>query len=119
MEMRRRLRILVVDDDVADRRIIRRTLTSNAFEVDMVEAISVDQGLGLLREYSFDLILLDYRMPGVDGIQMVEELRSRPDLGQVAIIMMSASESETLAVQCIEAGAQDFILKSSKEIRKP
>ncbi|MGQ8365500.1 putative bifunctional diguanylate cyclase/phosphodiesterase [Glaciecola sp. 1036] len=112
MEMRRRLRVLVVDDDLVDRKIIRRTLTANSFEVDMVEATSVTQGLGLLRESSFDVILLDYRMPGTDGIQMVRELRSRPDLGSVAIIMMSSAESEALAVECIEAGAQDFILKS-------
>ncbi|MFC3121369.1 putative bifunctional diguanylate cyclase/phosphodiesterase [Agaribacter flavus] len=112
MEMRRRLKVLVVDDDLVDRKIIRRTLTANSFDVDIIEAISVNEGLGKLRQESFDVILLDYRMPGSDGIEMVHQLRSRPDLGSVAIVMMSSAESEELAVECIEAGAQDFILKS-------
>lgn len=112
MEMRRRLNVLLVDDDMADRRIIRRTLAENAADVKVVEAVSVAEGLGILQSQSFDVILLDYRMPGTSGIEMVQELRSRPDLGSIAIVMMSSSENESLAVKCIEAGAQDFIQKS-------
>lgn len=112
MEMRRRLHVLLVDDDIADRRIIRRTLAENAADVKIVEASSVEEGLGILHHQSFDAILLDYKLPGANGIEMVQELRSRPDLGSIAIIMMSASENEALAVQCIECGAQDFIQKS-------
>jgi diguanylate cyclase (GGDEF)-like protein len=112
MEMRRRLHVLLVDDDLADRRIIRRTLAENAADVKIVEAVSVEEGLGILQHTSFDAILLDYKLPGANGIEMVQELRSRPDLGSIAIIMMSASENEALAVQCIESGAQDFIQKS-------
>lgn len=112
MEMRRRLNVLLVDDDIADRRIVRRTLAENAVEVKVVEAVSVLEGLGMLQHQIFDIILLDYRMPEVTGIEMVKQLRARPDLGSVAIVMMSASENEALAIQCIEAGAQDFIKKS-------
>jgi diguanylate cyclase (GGDEF)-like protein len=112
MEMRRRLHVLLVDDDLADRRIIRRTLTENAADVKIVEAVSVEEGLGILQNQSFDVILLDYKLPGANGIEMVQELRSRPDLGSIAIIMMSSSENEALAVQCIESGAQDFIQKT-------
>lgn len=110
--MRRRLHVLLVDDDLADRRIIRRTLAENAADVKIIEAVSVEEGLGILQHTSFDAILLDYKLPGANGIEMVQELRSRPDLGSIAIIMMSASENEALAVQCIESGAQDFIQKS-------
>jgi diguanylate cyclase (GGDEF)-like protein len=112
MEMRRRLHVLLVDDDLADRRIIRRTLAENAADVKIVEAVSVEEGLGILQNQSFDVILLDYKLPGANGIEMVQKLRSRPDLGSIAIIMMSASQNEALAVQCIESGAQDFIQKS-------
>lgn len=115
MEMRRKLNVLLVDDDVADRKIIKRTLAENAVDVSVVEAVSVLEGLGILQNQTFDIILLDYRMPGVTGIEMVQQLRSRPDLGSVAIVMMSASENEALAVKCIEAGAQDFIQKSDLE----
>ncbi|MFW8590873.1 putative bifunctional diguanylate cyclase/phosphodiesterase [Glaciecola sp. 2405UD65-10] len=112
MEMRRRLNVLLVDDDMADRKIIKRTLAENATEVIVTEAVSVAEGLGFLQEHKFDVILLDYRMPGATGIEMVQELRSRPDLGSIAIVMMSASENESLAVKCIESGAQDFIQKT-------
>ena len=111
MEMRRRLNVLLVDDDIADRKIIRRTLAENVTEVKVVEASSVAEGLGIMQSQNFDVILLDYRMPDVSGLEMVQQLRSRPDLGSIAIVMMSASENEALAVQCIEAGAQDFIQK--------
>ncbi|WP_395338160.1 EAL domain-containing protein [Ningiella sp. W23] len=112
MEMRRRLDVLVVDDDFADRKIIRRTIAENDYDVNVVDASSVDEGLAKLKEQSFDVILLDYKMPNSNGLQMVENLRSRADLGSVAIVMMSSSDSDQLAVACLEAGAQDFILKS-------
>lgn len=110
--MKRRLNVLLVDDDLADRRILKRTLTENEADVKIVEAVSVEAGLCILQNQSFDVILLDYRLPGATGIEMVQELRSRADLGSVAIIMMSASSNEALAVKCIESGAQDFIQKS-------
>ncbi|MGB3725862.1 MAG: EAL domain-containing protein [Glaciecola sp.] len=112
MEMLRKLNVLLVDDDMADRKIIRRTLAENAADITVVEAVSVAEGLGMMQNHTFDVILLDYRMPGASGIEMVQELRSRPDLGSIAIVMMSASENESLAVKCIEAGAQDFIQKA-------
>lgn len=112
MEMRRRLNVLLVDDDLADRKIIRRTLAENAADIKIVEAVSVAEGLGMLRTQSFDVVLLDYKLPGMSGLEMVQELRARPDLGSIAIVMMSSSDNESLAVQCIESGAQDFIQKS-------
>lgn len=112
MEMRRRLDVLVVDDDVADRKIVRRTIAENAYDVNVVEATSVAEGLVELKKHSFDVILLDYKMPNCNGIEMVKTLRAKADLGSVAIVMMSASENDELAVACLEAGAQDFILKS-------
>jgi diguanylate cyclase (GGDEF)-like protein len=112
MEMRRRLDVLVVDDDYADRKIIRRIIAEKAVDANVVEASSVSQGLETLKLQSFDVILLDYKMPNGNGIEMVENLRARADLGSVAIVMMSASDSDELAVACLEAGAQDFILKS-------
>jgi len=110
--MRRRLEVLVVDDDFADRKIIRRTIAEKAINVNVVEASSVADGLSKLKEQRFDIILLDYKMPNGNGLELVERLRARADLGSVAIVMMSASESDELAVACLEAGAQDFILKS-------
>jgi len=107
------MKVLIVDDDVADRRLIQRTLNkSSAFAHDVTEATSVKEGLAALDEQNFDVILLDYSMPQVDGIEMVIEMRAKPGLGETAIVMVSASEDSALALNCIEAGAQDFLPKN-------
>jgi diguanylate cyclase (GGDEF)-like protein len=107
------MKILIVDDDIVDRRIVKRALnsSSNSF-YEIHESSSVAEGLEALRTTHFDVILLDYKMPGADGIEMVIELRAKPDIGNTAIIIISASEDQSLALNCIEAGAQDFLSKN-------
>ncbi|MBQ0799265.1 MAG: EAL domain-containing protein [Porticoccaceae bacterium] len=104
--------ILIVDDDRADREHLRRTLKRNDAECRIVEALTVEEGLERFREQAFDVILLDYRMPKRDGIEMLLELRSEPKENSTAIVMMSTSEEEQLALDCLHAGAQDFLVKS-------
>lgn len=106
------MNILIVDDDVVDRAIIKRVLKKNKDVSSLQEACSVDEGLKATEQGGFDVILLDYRMPKVNGIEMVIKLRSRPNLGETAIVMMSSSDDEVLALSCLQAGAQDFITKS-------
>jgi diguanylate cyclase (GGDEF)-like protein len=104
--------ILLVDDDTVDRAIITRTLKKSNLNVNIVEATGVDQGLQLYSEKSFDVVLLDYNLPLRDGIEMIVEIRSAPEESSTAIVMMSTSEDENLALECIKAGAQDFLIKS-------
>ncbi|MFT5579856.1 MAG: diguanylate cyclase (GGDEF)-like protein, partial [Paraglaciecola psychrophila] len=59
-----------------------------------------------------DIVLLDCKMPRRDGIEMIVELRGLPKNESSAIIMMSSSEDEAIALACIKAGAQDFLPKS-------
>lgn len=107
------MNILLVDDDYTDREIIKRTLTkNNGDEFILQEACSADEGLQAAQDKIFDVLLLDYSMPKINGIEMIVELRSRPNLGETAIIMISASDDEVLALSCLQAGAQDFITKS-------
>lgn len=106
------MNILIVDDDVIDRRIIKRALLNNNNPCNLQGVSSVEKGIKAINHEFFDVLLLDYRMPRVNGIAMVRELRNRPDLGGTAIIMMSSSDDEELALACLEAGAQDFIVKS-------
>jgi diguanylate cyclase (GGDEF)-like protein len=101
-----------VDDDQVDRALVIRTLKKSDLNVKITEALTVDEGLSLFRQASFDIVLLDYRMPKRDGIEMILELRNEPKDNSIAIVMMSASEDEDLALDCIKAGAQDFLVKS-------
>jgi len=105
------MNILIVDDDIVDREHIKRTLRKTEQNCHFVEAESVDEGLEAFKSQQFDIILLDYRMPQRDGIELLLELKSDPQGCSVAIIMLSNSEEEKLALECVQAGAQDFLLK--------
>jgi diguanylate cyclase (GGDEF)-like protein len=104
--------ILLVDDDAMDREVVKRVLKNNQDVSVLHVACSAEEGLKAAANGNFDVLLLDYSMPKIDGIEMVIELRSRPNLGETAIVMMSSSDDEVLALSCLQAGAQDFITKS-------
>ena len=106
------MNILIVDDDIVDRESIKRTLNQSTSHFNFVETESVDEALIVLSEYTFDVILLDYRMPKRDGIELLLELRNVSSDINVAVIMLSNSEETELALECVKAGAQDFLLKN-------
>lgn len=105
------MNVLLVDDDAVDREHIRRELARSGSEMVVYEAQCVEDGIELFDAHSFDIILLDYFMPKRDGMELLIEFRSRPKSLTAAIIIMSHSENEQLAIECIRNGAQDFILK--------
>ncbi|MBA6327481.1 EAL domain-containing protein [Colwellia sp. MB02u-6] len=106
------MNILIVDDDVVDREHLIRTLNKANSDCHIVETESVDEGLAAFKAEKFDVVLLDYRMPKRDGIELLLELRGALVDHSVAIIMLSNSEESDLALECIKNGAQDFLLKS-------
>lgn len=112
------MNILLVDDDKVDRIVITRTLKKSDLSVNITEAKSVEQGLELYTEKCFDIVLLDYNLPLRDGIEMIVEIRNAPKDSSTAIVMMSTSEDEELALECIKAGAQDFLIKSDISAKK-
>ena len=62
------------------------------------------------KTHNYDLILLDYQLPPSNGIEVLRELRGSNEFSS-AIVMVSHSNDEELAVRCVEAGAQDFLMK--------
>lgn len=75
------------------------------------QTASASEGIALAKQHQYDMILLDYQLPPSNGIEVLRELRSNSDFA-TAIVMLSHSNDEELALSCIEAGAQDFIMKS-------
>ena len=100
-------RLLLVDDDRAFRRSTGALLRQDGHEI--TEAADASEAVAALRESEFDLILLDLRMPGLDGIQLVETLREWGEA--IPILMITGFGSVEAAVQAMQTGADDFLTK--------
>jgi len=96
--------LLIVDDESAARYALRQVFQSSC---RVVEAASVDEGRAKLRSDHPQVILLDYHMPGEDGLSLLREL----DEEGPAVILLTAHGSERLAVEAMKAGAYDYLSK--------
>lgn len=104
------MRILFVEDDAMNRRVVRDML--QVVGADMVDAEIAEAGLDLVDRDSFDLILMDLRMPGMDGLTAIARIRARADdKADLPIIVVTADTALDLRAQCLAAGADDVILK--------
>ena len=95
------LKILVVDDDDVDRMAVRRALKSSGLVADVTEAENAERALARLSREHFDCTLLDYRMPGSDGLEVVRLARDRGIL--VPFIMLTGFGDEQTAVELMKA----------------
>ncbi|MDD4731729.1 MAG: sigma-54 dependent transcriptional regulator [Desulfovibrio sp.] len=107
--------ILVVDDDAAFRAMLRDALEACGWKV--AEAADAENGIRLVRQGGFDLVLHDVRLPGMDGIEALEHLHSADPL--VDVIVMTAYSSRDSAVEALQHGAYDYFTKpfSLKEMQ--
>ena len=102
-------RLLIVDDISDNRTILTRRFQRRGFEV--VEADSGYVAIELIGRESFDLVLLDVMMPGIDGIETLKRIRSQKSASALPVIMVTAkSESENI-VDALELGANDYVTK--------
>lgn len=111
------LRLLLIDDDEVDRLSVVRALKRGKVDYDIVQAVSAAEGLQFAGNQRFDAILLDYRLPDQDGIEVLRLLRDG-HYERTAVVMLSRHEDESLADRCLEAGAQDFLLKDEVNDRR-
>jgi len=102
-----RERILIVDDEAAIRRLLRQKLSRQGYHCE--EAGSAMEALDKMRSYSAELIMLDMRMPGKSGIDLLPELKAT--YPNTAVIMETAVAETSLAIQCMKQGADDYINK--------
>lgn len=102
-------RVLVVDDTEMNRDVLSRQLTRQGHETYLVG--SGPEALEALRTESFDLVLLDIMMPGMDGYQVLETVKSDAALKDLPVVMISALNDTDSIVRCIELGAEDYLPK--------
>ena len=99
--------ILIVDDEKSIRKTLREILEYEKYQID--EAEDGAQGLKMLKEKSYDAVLLDIKMPKMDGIEVLDQAREiAPD---TSFIMISGHGNVETAVEAVKKGAFDFISK--------
>jgi len=102
--------ILVVDDNRMNRLKLSLSLEQQGHSVGLAE--DGQQALDLLAANAFDAVLLDIMMPGLDGFQVLEKIKSDPKLRDIPVIVISALDEIDSAVRCIEMGAEDYLPKT-------
>ena len=104
------LRVLLVDDSKFARKYLNQILTNIGIE-SIVEAEDGAQGLALLEQERFDLIVSDYNMPNVDGKEMVEHIRASDDQPTIPIMMVTSEQNESQLAAIQAAGVSALISK--------
>lgn len=103
------LRLLLMDDDVAQARLVQRALTRAGYQVDL--AHDGDAGLACCRDTRYDVLLVDHRMPGKDGLDVLRRLAAQEALPPT--IMVTGHGDEGIAVEAMKLGAGDYIVKDT------
>lgn len=101
--------LLLVDDDPSNRELLRRRVKRMGYSARTVS--SGEEALAILETDRFDLVLLDYMMPGLSGLETLQRMKASSRLRTIPVIMLSASDDIEMMVDCILQGAEDYIFK--------
>ena len=101
--------VLVVEDELAQREVLGYNLESEGFRTTRAE--DGEQALMMVEEDVPDVIVLDWMLPTVSGIEVCRQLKTRPETRGVPIIMLSARSEEVDKVRGLETGADDYVVK--------
>src|SRR5512134_1542449 len=100
-------RILVADDEESMRWVLSKALKKKGFAVDL--AVDGEQALGMIQSGSYDLAILDIKMPGISGLDLLDRIRElKSDL---LVVIMTAEASMKNAVEAMKRGAYDYLTK--------
>ena len=108
--MRKEAKILVIEDDKPLRELLQMELTRSGYKVE--SASDGEEGLDKYRQEVFNVVLLDMRMPGMDGVEVLKQMRTESTIPEV-IVFTGHGTIET-AVECIKYGAYDYLTKPVK-----
>jgi CheY-like chemotaxis protein len=104
------MNILFIEDDRMNRRVVRDML--DVAGATMAEAESAEAGLALIDANDYAMVLVDLRMPGMDGITAIRHIRARGDeKARVPVIVVTADAAADLRARCLEAGADEVLFK--------
>lgn len=101
--------VLIVDDDSTNMDLLKRAVTK--LGVNIITAENGHKAMAVINNSSIDLVLLDIRMPDIDGIEVLRWIRQEYSPGQLPVFMVSAEHSTQTKLECIEEGANDYFAK--------
>jgi len=107
-------RVLVVDDVLANVKLLEARLTAEYFEV--ITAMSGQEALDICARTPCDIVLLDVMMPGIDGFEVCRRLKSDPTTMHIPVVMVTALDQSSDRVKGLEAGADDFLTKPVSDV---
>ncbi|MEW6380325.1 MAG: response regulator [bacterium] len=110
-------RILLVEDDLIQAKLVKRVLDKSTMQYFFTHVSSGEECLDLIKnENEFDIILLDYSLPEMDGLSVLRSLKKiKPDL---PVIIITAHGSEDIAVQIMKEGAFDYVIKKDNYVER-
>lgn len=104
------MRVLFVDDNEINRKVVKSML--EAVGAAVAEAEDAETGLSMIEVGEFDIILMDIRMPGMDGLAAIRRIRARADAkAGLPIVVVTADNAGDIRAQAAAAGADDLLLK--------
>lgn len=103
------LSILIADDDAGDRKQLRRALKQAGLTCDCIETASIAEALEASDKHNFDCAIVDYRMPGYDGLHGISAIHEQRPF--MPIIMATGQGDEMVATEAMKRGASDYITK--------
>ncbi|CAM4144408.1 hybrid sensor histidine kinase/response regulator [Corallococcus exiguus] len=108
------LRVLLVDDGMADRLVVSRALARDPdMKWEVVPVSSAEDALAYLSANAVDAMLLDYHLPGMNGVSMLQKLAELALPKMPAVVVLTGSGNERVAVDAMKAGAQDYLVKET------
>lgn len=114
--MTRAMRILLVDDNPDDRALVARALTKEYGNVEVREVIDRRQLEAALDDGTYDLVVTDYQLKWSDGVAVLREVKQRH--ATVPTVMFTGTGSEEIAVEAMQSGLDDYVVKSPKHFQR-
>lgn len=104
--------ILIVDDSFPMRAVIKKIIRSSGFDVGQIyEAANGREALKVLNEEWLDLVLTDYNMPDMNGLELLEEMKKNESFRSIPVVMVTTEGSRQRVEEFMEKGAADYIRK--------
>jgi signal transduction histidine kinase len=107
------IRVLLIEDDVAFANLVRAQLSKTLPKVVLDPALTLARGLNKLKESTYDAVLLELNLPDSKGLDTLRQVHSASSY--MPIVVLSASESDDLAVELLRNGAQEYVIKSQAQ----